>query len=66
LRAENVVQAMKDVLGHKLRIPNDQIKAQPWGECDAYFHGEQDLPNLKFRRVDVLLDGCCVLTLWGA
>jgi hypothetical protein len=41
-------------------------KAQPWGECDAYFHGEQDLPNRMFRRVDVLLDGCCVLTLWGA
>jgi outer membrane protein OmpA-like peptidoglycan-associated protein len=66
LRADNVIQAMKDVLGNKLRIPQDQIKTQPWGECDAYFHGEQDLPNRMFRRVDVLLDGCCVLTLWGA
>lgn len=66
LRAANVVQAMKDVLGSKLKVPEYKIKMQPWGECDAYLHGERDLPNRKFRRVDVVLDGRCILTLWGA
>ncbi len=66
LRAANVVQAMKDALGSKLKVPEQKIKIQPWGECDAYLYGEKDLPNRRFRRVDVILDGRCVLTLWGA
>ena len=66
MRAQNVIQAMKDVLGPKLRIPESRIIAQAWGECDAYFHGEEDSRNRKFRRVDVALDGHCVLTLWVA
>jgi outer membrane protein OmpA-like peptidoglycan-associated protein len=78
MRADNVKQAIKDVLGQRLKIPDtkETIVAVGLGEQEAakayektkhkpIGHGEP-LINQARRRVDVVLNGRRVLTLWGA
>ena len=76
MRAKNVLQAIRDILGKKLAIPESAITVKGMGETEAdeektarelaAGRSLPDTPNRLFRRVEVELDGRCVLVLWGA
>jgi hypothetical protein len=66
MRAKNVKQALKDILGSDLAIPDDTIETQGLGDLEASRHNPDETPDLKYRRVDVELNGRCVLTLWSS
>jgi outer membrane protein OmpA-like peptidoglycan-associated protein len=76
MRAKNVRQAIKDILGPKLAIPDSAIPTDGLGEMEAdedkalreraIGHPLRDTPDVRFRRVVVELNGQCVLVLWGA
>jgi outer membrane protein OmpA-like peptidoglycan-associated protein len=61
-RAENTVQAMRDILGNKFRAKH---LAVPVSELVARLGGKNQQPDPRFRRVDVFLNGHLVLTLGG-
>lgn len=66
LRAENAKQAVQDILGDQLGIPDDRIITQGLGERRAKAAGEPDeKANRTWRRVDTLLDSRLVLRLTG-
>jgi outer membrane protein OmpA-like peptidoglycan-associated protein len=76
MRAKNVLQAIKDVLGQRFALPAASIVLEGHGEKDAdkdkqaqeqaIGHALRDRPDRRFRRVDVYLNGRCVLVLWSA
>jgi len=76
MRAKNVRQAIKDILGSKLAIPDSAISTDGLGKKEAdddkaarekaVGHLLRDTPDVRFRRVVVELNGQCVLVLWGA
>jgi outer membrane protein OmpA-like peptidoglycan-associated protein len=61
-RAENTVQAIRDILGSKFRVKHLAI---PVSELVARLGGRNEQPDPRFRRVDVFLNGHLVLTLGG-
>ena len=66
LRAKNVKQALKDILGDQLKIPDDQIVTRGHGERYAADAGDKDgQDNPNWRRVDVILDHRLVLRMTG-
>ncbi|MGB5711882.1 MAG: hypothetical protein WBM44_13350, partial [Waterburya sp.] len=66
MRSQNTLQAIEDILGSKLKIPQKQIKPQGKGEQAAKEAGRDDkIPNPKDRRVDIILNSRLVLTLNG-
>ena len=76
LRAQNTLQAFKDVLGKKLKVDKKHLGITGQGELQAY----QDwlskrigsgtvapsTPNPKFRRADITIDGRLTTQLRGA
>jgi outer membrane protein OmpA-like peptidoglycan-associated protein len=76
MRAKNVLQAIKDVLGQRFALPAASIVLEGYGEKEADIdkqaqeqaagHPLRDRPDRRFRRVDVYLNGRCVLVLWSA
>ncbi|HZL17790.1 MAG TPA: OmpA family protein [Polyangia bacterium] len=66
MRAKNVKQALKDILGGDLAIPDNKIQVQGLGDVEASRHDLDETPDLKYRRVDVEINGRCVLTLWSS
>lgn len=64
LRAQNTLQAIRDVLGDNLRIPDEQITIQGHGEGAAREAGEaDDVENEAWRKVEISLNGQVILTL---
>jgi outer membrane protein OmpA-like peptidoglycan-associated protein len=62
-RAENTVQAIRDILGkNKFRVKHLAI---PVSELVARLGGKNEQPDPRFRRVDVFLNCHLVLTLGG-
>jgi outer membrane protein OmpA-like peptidoglycan-associated protein len=61
-RAENTVQAIRDILGNKFQVKHLAI---PASELVARLGGKNQQPDPRFRRVDVFLNGHLVLTLGG-
>jgi outer membrane protein OmpA-like peptidoglycan-associated protein len=59
-RAKNTLQAIRDVLGTKLRC---SATAKGYGEEEAAKAGEKEFRNMDRRRVDVILNGVVVLRL---
>jgi hypothetical protein len=64
------------VQGPKLAVPNDAITSLGRGEQDAdenkaaretaVGHRLRDTPDVRLRKVEIELNGQCVLVLWGA
>jgi outer membrane protein OmpA-like peptidoglycan-associated protein len=66
LRAANTQQAIEDVLGSELGIPDDRIHASGRGEEAARQAGDEDGKRNQVRRkVDLTLNSELVLTLRG-
>jgi outer membrane protein OmpA-like peptidoglycan-associated protein len=64
LRAENTVQAIRDILGSKFAIPDSNIKSSGKGENLAIKDGRPDnVPDPRYRRVDVYLNTRLVISL---
>ena len=66
MRANNIKQALKDILGDNLKIPDGKIETKGLGDVEAAKHDRPETPDRKFRRVDVNLNGRCVLVLRSA
>jgi len=76
MRATNVVRAIKGILGPKLAIPDRAITFLGRGKQEAdedkaarekaIGHRLRDTPDVRFRKVEIELNGQCVLVLWGA
>jgi outer membrane protein OmpA-like peptidoglycan-associated protein len=62
-RAENTLQAIRDVLGKKLEA---QHVAVPMSELAARLGRKDEVPDPRFRRTDIFLNGHLVLTLGGS
>ena len=66
LRAKNVVQALKDILGDQLQIPEERFVARGHGERRARAAGEPDQrANRKWRRVDAIMNSRLIARLTG-
>lgn len=67
LRADNVLQAIRDILGPSLKIPERQIAAQGLGErgAETVAKDKDQTPNPDWRRVDVIINSRLVVTLHG-
>ncbi len=68
-RAANVKQALKDILGDRLKISKDGIEERPMGKKEAEeakSKGYEPYRNPHRRRVDVTMNGRHVLTLTEA
>lgn len=66
LRAKNVVQAVKDVLGSALSITDDRIATRGLGERRAAeAHDLDGSVNPNFRKVEIVLDGRLSVTFVG-
>jgi outer membrane protein OmpA-like peptidoglycan-associated protein len=75
MRSENVRKAIIDVLGPKLAIPGGAITTDGLGEKEAdedkaakekaVGHRLRDTPDARFRKVEIELNGQCILILWG-
>ena len=68
-RAENVVQAMRNILGARFRIPDDgkHIRRIAAGDTAAAQESRnKPTASPKHRRVQVFLNGVLVLTLFGS
>jgi outer membrane protein OmpA-like peptidoglycan-associated protein len=68
-RAKNVRQALQDILGNALKVPQDKITVEGLGEIDAALHTPPrtpERPDLRFSRVELLLNGSYVLVLGRA
>jgi outer membrane protein OmpA-like peptidoglycan-associated protein len=64
LRAQNTFQAIHDILGSTLAIPDAQIHVEGHGKTSALQAGEPDnTENPIWRKVEVQLNGQVVLTL---
>lgn len=64
LRAENAVQAIKDILGGNFTIPEGTIQSSGKGENLAIKDGRPDnVPDPRYRRVDVFLNSRLVVSL---
>lgn len=65
LRAENTLQAIKDILGANYKIPDSNIKELSGkGENEAIKDNRPDnKPEPKYRRVDVFLDTRLIISL---
>ncbi len=74
MRATNVVRAIEGILGPKLAIPDIKPLGLGKQEADedkaarerAVGHRLRDTPDVRFRKVEIELNGQCVLVLWGA
>jgi outer membrane protein OmpA-like peptidoglycan-associated protein len=62
-RAENTVQAIRDILGRKLQAKHVAI---PMSELAARLGRKNEVPDPRFRRTDIFLNGHLVLTLGGS
>jgi hypothetical protein len=68
-RAANVKQAIKDILGDRLKIPDKGLEERPMGKQEAEeakSKGYEPYRNPHRRRVDVTMNGRYVLTLTEA
>jgi outer membrane protein OmpA-like peptidoglycan-associated protein len=68
-RAENTIQAARDILGGKFQIRNDGAHIQTIAAGDklaAEEAGKKPTPAPKHRRVQVFLNSVLVLTLFGS
>jgi hypothetical protein len=68
-RAANVKQAIKDILGDRLKITDNGLKENPMGKKEAEeakSKGYEPYRNPHRRRVDVTMNGRHVLTLTEA
>jgi outer membrane protein OmpA-like peptidoglycan-associated protein len=66
-RAKNTVQAMKDALDDAFALPDDNVLPVGFGETAAKASGDRPHQhNLKWRKVEVILDTQLILTLGGA
>ena len=68
-RAANVKQAIKDILGDRLKIPDKGLEERPMGKQEAEeakSKGYEPYRNPHRRRVDVTMNGRHVLTLTEA
>jgi outer membrane protein OmpA-like peptidoglycan-associated protein len=68
-RADSVVRAMRDILGARLRIPDDGKHIRKIAAGDKYAaqeSGPKTTAAPKHRRVQVFLNGVLVLTLYGS
>ncbi len=64
LRAQNVLQAIKDILGARFAIPSTKIRIVGRGESEAKKDGRPDGEvNPHYRRVDVFLNTRLILRL---
>ena len=64
LRAQNTVQAIRDILGDRFRIAEQNIKVTGEGQQEADRAGlALGKPDPRFRRVDVLLNSVLVISL---
>jgi monoamine oxidase len=64
LRAENTLQAIRDILATRFAIPDAHVKLSGKGETEAIRDKRPDKErNPKYRRVDVILNARLVLTL---
>lgn len=64
LRADNTMQAIRDVLGGRFGIPDSNVHVAGLGEELATKDGRPDGEIYpKYRRVDIILNGRLVLTL---
>jgi hypothetical protein len=64
LRAQNTVQAIRDILGDRFRIPEQNIKVTGEGQQEAEKAGlALGQPDPRFRRVDVVLNSMLVISL---
>lgn len=63
-RAQNTLQAIRDILGDQLRTPDQRIIQEGKGETEAMNDKRPDNEvNPKYRRVDVILDARLVISL---
>jgi hypothetical protein len=62
-RAENTVQAIRDILGRKLQAKHVAV---PMSELAARLGRKNEVPDPRFRRTDIFLNGHLVLTLGGS
>jgi outer membrane protein OmpA-like peptidoglycan-associated protein len=66
LRAFNVLQAIRDILGDNFKIPEERVFIHWEGENEAKAAGERDeVPNLAHRRVQVILNNMLVASIAG-
>jgi hypothetical protein len=64
LRAQNTVQAIRDILGDRFRIAEQNIKKTGEGQQEAEKAGlALGKPDPRFRRVDVVLNTALVISL---
>lgn len=65
LRADNTLQAIRDILGTNFKIPDSNIKEiSGRGENEAIAdHRPDNIPEPKYRRVDVYLDTRLIISL---
>jgi len=64
LRAQNTVQAIRDILGDRFRIAEPNIKMTGEGQQEAETAGPaHGKPDPRFRRVDVVLNSALVISL---
>jgi outer membrane protein OmpA-like peptidoglycan-associated protein len=65
-RAEQTIQAMKDILGMKFRINDKNIVVVPLGEkLAAQASGGKTVAAPQHRRVQIFMNSVLVLTLFG-
>jgi outer membrane protein OmpA-like peptidoglycan-associated protein len=66
LRAQNVVTALKDILGGRFKLSDDRVVAQGLGERAATAAKDIDgQPNPNFRKVELIVDSRLTVTLHG-
>jgi hypothetical protein len=64
LRAENTLQAIRDILGDRFKIPEKSIKTTGEGQKEAEKAGlTLGVADPRFRRVDVILNSALVISL---
>jgi outer membrane protein OmpA-like peptidoglycan-associated protein len=63
-RARNTRQAIKDILNDSLGVLDANFTANGYGWDEAVKAGEKNFRNLDRRKVEILLDGHLVLTLY--
>ena len=64
LRADNTLQAIRDILGTSFKIPDKNIGISGRGENEAIRDVRPDeKPDPKYRRVDVYLDARLIISL---
>jgi hypothetical protein len=64
LRAENTLQAIRDILGNRFKIPDTNVRKTGEGQREAEKAGfEPGTADPRYRRVDVILNNALVISL---